>query len=288
MVGISSSRFYDWQNRFGIPNQHNGKYVKDHWILPDEHQAILDYCRVRLEQGYRRLTYMMLDADVVAVSPATTYRVLKRAGWLKRWNPKVKTKSTGFKQPGKVHDHWHVDISYVNILGTIYFLVSVLDGASRYVVSHDLRTNMTEHDIEIAIESAKERFPEAKPRMISDNGPPFISKDFKEFIRLSGFTHVRTSINYPQSNGKLERFFGTIKREQIRKNSYLSIDDAKVHIAEYIEYYNTTRLHSAIFYLTPEDVLKGRVEEKLNIRQKKLDQARKNRSLGRKNFKELI
>jgi transposase InsO family protein len=288
MIGISSSRYYDWHNRFGIPNQHNGKFVRDHWILPDERQAILDYCCTRLEEGYRRLTYMMLDADVVAVSPATTYRVLRHAGLLKRWNLKVKTNSTGFKQPGRVHDHWHVDISYVNILGTIYFLISVLDGASRYVLSHDLRTNMTEHDIEITIEGAKERFPEAKPRIISDNGPQFISKDFKEFIRLSGFTHVRTSRNYPQSNGKLERFFGTIKREQIRKNSYLSIQDAKARIAQYIEYYNTNRLHSAIYYLTPEDVIKERVDEKLQIRQNKLDQARNKRKLIRKVNKELI
>lgn len=288
MIGISPSRYYDWQKRFGIPNQHNGTCVKDHWILPEERQAIIEYCRTRSDEGYRRLTYMMLDADIVAVSPATTYRVLKNVGLLIRWNPKVKTKSTGFKQPGNVHDHWHVDISYVNILGTIYFLISVLDGASRYVVSYELRTNMTEYDVELTIEHGKEQFPDAEPRMISDNGPPFISKDFKEFIRLSGFTHVRTSRHYPQSNGKLERFFGTIKREHIRKQSYLSITDAKAHIARYIEYYNTTRLHSAIYYLTPEDVLKGRVEEKLTIRQIKLDQARLKRSLTRKNSKHLV
>jgi transposase InsO family protein len=70
---------------------------------------------------------------------------------------------------------------------------------------------MTEMDVEIILQRAKERFPEARPRIISDNGPQFIAKDFKEFIRISGMTHVRTSPYYPQSNGKLERFHATIK-----------------------------------------------------------------------------
>ena len=77
---------------------------------------------------------------------------------------------------------------------------------------------MTETDVEIILQRAKEKFPDARPRIISDNGPQFIAKDFKEFIRLSGMTHVRTSPYYPQSNGKLERFHKTIKGECIRRS----------------------------------------------------------------------
>jgi len=126
---------------------------------------------------------------------------------------------------------------------------------------------------------AMEKFPGVSPRIISDNGPQFISKDFKEFIRLSGFTHVRTALHHPQSNGKLERFHGTIKQEEIRKTGYVSIEDARRHLAAYIEHYNTRRLHSAIHYLTPEDVLLGRTEERLRVRQEKLDRARMHRIL---------
>lgn len=276
-LGISRSRFYDWLGRIGKPNQHNGALPRNHWLLPEERQAIIDYCLPRLEEGYRRLTYMMLDDDVVAVSPAATYRVLKAEGLLNRWQTPAKARKQGFQQPLQVHDHWHVDICYVNILGTIYFLICVLDGKSRFVVEHDLRVNMTEWDVEMVLQRAHEKYPEAQPRVISDNGSQFISKDFKEFIRFSGFSHVKTAPKHPQSNGKLERFHGTIKKEEIRKNSYLSLEDARKHIAAFIEHYNKRRLHGAIYYLTPEDVLLDRTKQRLDERQKKLDIARANR-----------
>jgi len=101
--------------------------------------------------------------------------------------------------PLAAHQHWHIDVSYINISGTFYYLCSILDGCSRYIVNWDLRESMTEADIEIILQAAKEKYPEARPRIISDNGPQFIAKDFKEFIRISGMTHVRTSPYYPQS-----------------------------------------------------------------------------------------
>jgi putative transposase len=114
------------------------------------------------------------------------------AGLLSKWNGNPSRKSTGFEQPLAVHQHWHIDVSYLNINGTFYYLCSILDGFSRYIVNWDLRESMSEADIEIILEHAKELHPEAKPRIISGNGPQFIAKDFKEFIRISGMTHVRT------------------------------------------------------------------------------------------------
>src|SRR5215813_4030117 len=136
-------------------------------------------------EGYRRLTFMMLDADIVAVSPASVWRVLSRAGLLRKWNGKASKKGTGFEQPPQPHQHWHIDVSYLNVCATFYYLCSILDGYSRFLVHWDLRESMSETDIEIILERAKERFPGVKPRVISDNGPQFIAKDFKEFIRLS-------------------------------------------------------------------------------------------------------
>ena len=102
-------------------------------------------------------------------------------------------------------------MSYINISGAFYYLCSILDGCSRYIVNWDLRESMTEADIEVILERAKELHPEATPRIISDNGPQFIAKDFKEFIRISGMTHVRTSPYDPQSNGKIERWHKSLK-----------------------------------------------------------------------------
>ena len=109
---------------------------------------------------------------------------------------------------------------------------------------------MTEADIEIILERAKELHPQAKPRIISDNGPQFIAKDFKEFIRVSGMTHVRTSPYYPQSNGKIERWHKSLKGECIRPGTPLSLEDARCLVEGYVEHYNNVRLNSAIGYIT--------------------------------------
>ena len=119
---------------------------------------------------------------------------------------------------------------------------------------------MTEMDVEIILQRAREMFPEARPRIISDNGPQFISKDFKEFIRISGMTHVKTSPYYPQSNGKLELYHKTIKGTCIRLKTPLSLEDARRIVSEFVAHYNNKRLHSAIGYIVPKDKLEGRAE----------------------------
>ena len=119
------------------------------------------------------------------------------------------------------------------------------------------------------------------PRIISDNGPQFIAKDFKEFIRLCGMTHVKTSPYYPQSNGKIERFHRTIKGDCIRTETPLSLEDAQRVVARYVEHYNTVRLHSAIGYVTPQAKLEGRDRAILDERDRKLEAARERRKQQR-------
>jgi putative transposase len=189
---------------------------------------------------------MMLDQDVVAVSPSTTYRVLSAAGRLDRWNTKPSKKGTGFVQPLRPHEHWHVDIAYLNLAGTFYYLCSVLDGASRAIVHWEVREAMTERDVECILQRAREVFPESCPRIISDNGPQFVAKDFKEFIRIAGMTHVRTAPYYPQSNGKIERWHKTIKSDALRVTPPSSPEEARALVARFVDHYNGVRLHSAI------------------------------------------
>ena len=119
------------------------------------------------------------------------------------------------------------------------------------------------------------------PRIISDNGPQFVAKDFKEFIRICGMTHVKTSPYYPQSNGKIERFHRTIKGDCIRTQTPLSLEDARRIVADYVEHYNTVRLHSAIGYVTPQAKLEGRDKKILSERDRKLEAAREQRKRKR-------
>jgi len=280
-AGLGRSKFFDWKSRYGKVNEHNGWIPRDHWLEDWEEKAILDFHQQNPLEGYRRLTFMMLDQDVVAVSPASVYRVLAGAGLLgvRHWTPSKK--GTGFVQPLQPHEHWHIDVSYLNISGTFYYLCSVLDGCSRSIVHWEIREQMKEADIETILQRAKEKHPQARPRIISDNGPQFIARDFKEFIRIAGMTHVRTSPYYPQSNGKIERWHKSLKGECIRPGTPLTPEDARRLIQEYVDYYNTVRLHSATGYVAPADMLAGRQAEILLARDRKLEEARAQRKLRR-------
>jgi len=278
---LRTSKYHQWKKRYGQINSHNGKIPRDWWLEEWEKQAIIDFHDKHPLEGYRRLTFMMLDEDIVAVSPSSTYRVLKAAGRLDRKNVTPSKKGTGFVQPTKNHQEWHVDVSYINVGGSFYFLISVLDGFSRYIVHWELRETMKELDIELVIAKAIEKHPGVSPRIISDNGPQFIAKDFKEFVRQYGLTHVRTSPYYPQSNGKLERWHGSLKNECIRPSCPATREEAQKRIEKYVNHYNHVRLHSAIGYITPADCLAGLSQVIGEERDRKLESARERRQQRR-------
>ena len=280
-LGIGFSKFYSWRSRYGRVNEHNSWIPRDFWLEDWEKEAIIEFYLKHPDEGYRRLTYMMLDKDIAYVSPSTTYRVLSNAGLLYKWNRNKSLKGTGFRGPDRAHQHWHIDISYLNIRGTFYYLLSIIDGYSRYIIHWEIRESMRESDVEIVIQRAREKFPGVNPRIISDRGPQFVAKDFKEFIRVSGMDHVFTSPYYPQSNGKKERWYRTLKSECIRPKTPLSVEEAREVVFEFVEYYNTRRLHSAIGYITPIDKLNGRELEIFASRDKKLEQARARRKANR-------
>ncbi|MGD1007337.1 MAG: DDE-type integrase/transposase/recombinase [Ignavibacteriaceae bacterium] len=285
-IGLCRVKFYKWVKRTGVANRHNGKIPKTHWLTLEEIKAIEDFAREHyaesdyfLKDGYRRVAYKMLDLNIAAVHPSSVYRILKKAGLLNKWNTsKRNLKGTGFKQPDYPHKHWHVDIKYLNFNGTFLFLISVLDGYTRFVLHHEVRHTMNEYDVQLTIQKAKEKFPLARPRIITDNGSQFISKEFKQFIKDAEFTHVKTSVNYPQANGKIERYHRTISEECLRLKSPANLEDFKIYIEDYINFYNTKRLHASLNYLTPEDYLLGRKEERLAERELKLETAELNRA----------
>jgi putative transposase len=279
-LDIAASKFYDWRERYGKVNEHNGWVPRDFWLEDWEKQAITGFHLKNPLEGYRRLTFMMLDADIVAVSPTSVWRVLGQAGLLSRWDGKPSKKGTGFEQPLAAHQHWHIDESYINISGTFYYLCR----RPRWLqpIHRQLGSGVDDGgDIEIILQAAKEKYPAARPRIISDNGLQFIARDFKEFIRISGMTHVRTSPYYPQSNGKIERWHKSLKGECIRPGTPLSLEDARRLVQGYVEHYNNVRLNSAIGYITPKDMLAGRQQEIHAERDRKLEEARKQRQIRR-------
>jgi len=254
-LGVASSKFYNWQARYGKVNEHNGWIPRDFWLEAWEKRAILDFPDRFPLEGYRRLTFMMLDADVVAVSPSSVWRVLQGAGRLAHGRGKPSNKGKGFQQPPGPHRHGHVDISYLNLAGTFYYLCSVLDGYSRYLVHWEIRESMTEAEVEIILQRARER--------------------------LCGMTHVRTSPFYPQSNGKIERWHESLKAECVRPGVPLSVEEARRLVGRYVDHYNRVRLHSALGYVTPLAKLEGRETQIFAERDRKLETARRQRQLHR-------
>jgi transposase InsO family protein len=273
-AGIPQRTWREWQERSGIETKHNNNVPKHYYLTPDEVNAIVAYCSEEALKGYRMLCWEMVDRNVAFVSCSSVYNVIKRYNLGKKWAEAVEMKKKGFDQPVAVHEQWHIDFSYIKIQDSFYYFLGILDGYSRKMLNWKLCENMQGINAEILLAETSEQYPEAKnPRIISDNGSQFISKDFEELVVLLEFGHTLTSANHPQSNGKLERFNKTLKNEHVRRSAYLDYQDASVRMAQWIAYYNSQRLHSAIWYLTPNDVFNGRTSVRLAERKEKLQTA---------------
>jgi hypothetical protein len=126
IISVNRSDMANWRERYGRVNEQNGWVPRDFWLEDWEKQALIGFHLKNPLEGYRRLTFMMVDADIVAVSPSSVWRVLSQAGLLSKWNGKPSKKGTGFVQPLGAHQHWHIDVSYLNIRGAFYYLCSIL------------------------------------------------------------------------------------------------------------------------------------------------------------------
>ena len=273
-AGISGRTWREWAQRRGMETKHNCNVRKDYFLTPQEIRAIVCFCTENQLKGYRMQCWEMVDKNVAFVSCSSVYNVIKRYNLGKKWAQAQEMKKRGFDQPKAVHEQWHIDFSYIKIDGAFYYFLGILDGYSRKMLNWRLCENMAGINAEILVTQAKELFPGAENvRVISDNGSQFISKDFKELLVFLEFGHTLTSTNHPQSNGKLERFNRTLKTEHVRRSAYVNYQDACIRMAQWIAYYNCERLHSAIHYLTPDDVFNGRVSVRLAERKEKLHTA---------------
>lgn len=281
-LGLSASKYHHWNHRQGQENLHNGKVPRDWWVTEDEKEKVIDFHHSNTLEGYRRLTYMMIDQNIAYLSPSTVYRTLKKQNLLDRKSRKTTKKGTEFHQPARPHQHWHTDISNLNLGGTFYFLISVLDGFSRAIIHWEICESMREQVCERVIQATLEKAgaetnPSIRPRIISDNGPQFIAKDFKEFLRVFGLSHVRTSPYYPQCNGKMERFHGSLKAECIRRTNPGTKEEATKRVSAYVEHNNNVHLHGSIGYMAPADKLEGREPTIQKERERNLKLARQRR-----------
>jgi len=218
---------------------------------------------------------MLIDESIVAASESAIYGILKAHDLLGRFtNNKTGAQKEYFNKPLFPHHHWHVDLAYIKILGIFYFMILLLDGYSRFLLHWDLMTDMRTQSVELFILETKEKYSNAKPKLIHDNGSQFIAKDFKSLASRLEIQQVFTRRNHPQTNGKLERMNGIVKQEAIRPNAPTSYQEAFQILNTFSYEYNYQRLHSGINYLRPSDMFFGREKEILKERKLKLELAR--------------
>lgn len=275
--GISPSQVSRWRSE----KKSRPCLVYPFHILAEEIEKVLAY-RTSSEEnrdlGYRKLTWKMVDEDIVYLSESSIYRILRQFKLLGR---AFKENDGALKEyenkPRYAHHHWHTDIAYVILSGVHYYLIFMLDGFSRFILHWELMTDMSAMSVELFTQKTIDKYPEARPMVIHDNGSQFISHDFKRILFANNCTDVPTRMKHPETNGKAERFVGLIRSEALRPNSPSYYSEGVRVIEKYVDEYNNRRYHAGIGYLKPVDVFYGRGPVILADRRRKLQQARQKR-----------
>ena len=281
-LALSRSRYHSWQRRARREKLEDSATVKSEsldQLLSEEKHSVIAYALAHPRDGYRRLAWQMIDEDVAFLSPSSVYRVLNEADLLSRWKRSTRIGDPPPK-PTRTNERWHTDIMYLRVEDSWFFLVTVIDAYSRYVVHWDLLASMTAADVRLVIQEALERSRMAtalvKPQIVSDNGSQFTSKDFKQLVRQFELKHIRIRTYHPESNGVIERYHRTT-REEIGEEELRNLSHAREIIAKWVKHYNERRLHAGIGYMEPVVYYSGDPEERKACRAAKLRAAREKR-----------
>jgi transposase InsO family protein len=274
-LGLTRSVYYDW-----LGKQKTGRLAdrvvvprSPLTVLPEEVKSAVEYAKTHPREGYRRLSWMMVDDDIVYLTPTTVYRILDKYDLLYRW--KRPEPGMGRKVPTATYpdEVWHVDLMYLWVKGRWYFLVSVLDSYSRYVVHWELALSMQASEVADIIATALEKVPGKRPRIVRDNGSQFVSKDWREVIRHFEIEEIPIRVRHPESNGRIERYHRSVREEGLGDQESEDYYQARDILEQWVEYYNHDRLHSALNYLRPVDYYKGNPEALMAARKNKLTTA---------------
>ena len=274
-LGIPRSVYYSWRRREHLEDR-PAVPSRTYEVLIEERTAI---CRFALQQpkiGYRKLTWMMVDADVACVSESTVYRVLSEADLLSRWKRSERSGGEYGFRPLAPNQQWHTDVMYVWVAARFYFLLRFVDAYSRYVVHHKLLLSLDGQSVATELAAALVETGDVKPRIVHDHGSEFVNRDIAAVIKAHNLIDIKTRARHPESNGIVERFNGTVRDEtdDVYGDNYLQ---AEAIIARMMGYYNEEHLHTALGYMTPATWHRGRPEEVRQERARRIAAARAQR-----------
>jgi transposase InsO family protein len=273
-IGVARSSYYRWRQ------VRDPKPRVQPWnrITPNEEHRILAVARELPELSSRQISVWITDNEGFAVSESTVYRILRREGLVKRIELEAAAAKEYHTRTNRPHQMWATDCSYFKIPGWgYYYLVTVMDDYSRFVLGWKMQTNMAADSLIEVVQQAVDATGMTdvpvvdRTRLLSDNGSGYISRAFSDYLRLVGIDHIRSAPFHPQTNGKIERYQQSLKK-QVNQMVYELPGDLERAIADFVDYYNYRRYHVALGNVTPADVLNGRMEEILK-RRKEVQQA---------------
>lgn len=276
-LGIPRSVYYAWKGRESLVDKVSAP-CRVYELLPEERSAICGFALEFPKIGYRKLTWMMVDAGTACVGESTVYRVLSDADLLSRWKRSAASSGEYNFRPIAPNQQWHTDVMYVWVAARFYFLVSFVDAYSRYVVHHKLLISLDGQSVAIELQAALEAVRGARPRIVHDHGSEFVNRDVAAVIKTHNLIDIKTRPRHPESNGIVERFNGTVRTQSDDDygNNYLQ---AEATIGKLMHHYNEERLHAALGYMTPATWHRGQPNEVREERARRIAAARAHRKL---------
>ena len=287
-LNVSTSTFYSWYNKFleGGPDALEDKKCRSTWNkIPESYRTkVIEVALDRSGASPREIATFMTDNSGHFISESSVYRILKAVNLITSPNHILVKAANEFKdKTTRIHQMWQTDFTYFKVEGWGWFyLSSIMDDYSRFIIHHELCTTMKTPDVERNVEAAliKTGLPEGRrPKILSDNGSCYISEDIKDFMKEKGITQVHGAPNHPQTQGKIERYHRSMKNV-VKLHHYYSLSDLKKAIDEYIEYYNNERYHESLNNCTPASVYNGTnkiiLEQRRLLKQKSMKQRRRN------------
>ncbi len=268
-LGVPRSTYYRW--RCG---QSGSGYRGRPWnqITPNEERRILAVAREYPELSSRQLSAWITDNEGFAISESTVYRILRREGLVKRQETQLTAAKEYHTRTTRPHQMWATDASYFRVVGWgYYYLVTVMDDYSRFILAWRLQKDMSADSLIEAVQEAVDATGmtdvpvEDRTKLLSDNGAGYVSRAFRDYLRLVGIDHILAAPFHPQTNGKVERYQQSLKRE-VNQLPYELPSQLELAIADFVDYYNHRRYHKALGNVTPADVMYGRRGQILQCR----------------------
>ena len=280
-LDINRSTFYEWYRRYreageaGLASKPSQQRRFWNAIPPWVKKKVVETALEHLDKSPRELAWYLTDTQGHFISESSVYRILKANDLITSPAYTVVSAKDKFEQPTThVNQLWQTDFTYLKVVHWgWYYLSTVMDDYSRYILAWRLCSTMTAEDVKatvddaIAVSGVKHVYLRHRPRLLSDNGPCYISGELKKYLSDQGFLHIRGKPFHPMTQGKIERYHRSMKNILLLDNYYCP-QDLTSQIAAFVDYYNNRRYHESLDNVTPADVYHGRAAEILERRKR--------------------